>query len=46
MKVKLNEEIKEYCNILNLKGIRLHFEEAITESTDGYAKETAGVSDS
>lgn len=34
MKVKLNEEIKEYCNILKLKGIRAHFEEAITESTD------------
>jgi len=34
MKVKLNEEIKEYCNILKLKGIRSHFEEAITESTD------------
>jgi len=34
MKVKLNEEIKEYCNILKLKGIRARFEEAITESTD------------
>lgn len=34
MKVKLNEEIKEYCNILKLKGIKSHFEEAITEATD------------
>lgn len=34
MKVRLNEEIKEYCNILKLKGIRSHFEDAITEATD------------
>lgn len=34
MKGKLNEGIKEYCNILKLKRIRTHFEEAITESTD------------
>lgn len=34
MKVKLNEEIKEYCNILKLKGIKAHFEEEITEAND------------
>lgn len=34
MKVKLNEEIKEYCRLLNLKGIRSHFEEAMSEVSD------------
>jgi DNA replication protein DnaC len=34
MKVKLNEEIKEYCRVLKLKGIREHFEEAMSESMD------------
>jgi len=34
MKVKLNEEIKEYCKILKLKGIKTHFEEAMLEATD------------
>lgn len=34
MKVKLNEEIKEYCRILKLKGILAHFEEVMTETTD------------
>ena len=31
MKVKLNEEIKEYCNILKLKGVKAHFEELMSE---------------
>ena len=34
MKVKLNEEIIEYCKILKLKGIRTHFEEVMNEATD------------
>jgi len=34
MKVKINEEIKEFCKILKLKGIRDHFEEIMTEATD------------
>jgi len=34
MKVKLNEEIKEYCRILKLNGIHEHFEDAIKESSD------------
>lgn len=34
MKVKLNEEIKEYCNILKLKGIRMHFEKTMADATD------------
>lgn len=34
MKVKLNEEIKEFCNILKLKGIHDHFDEVIEESQD------------
>lgn len=34
MKVKLNEEIKEYCKILKLKGINAHFEELMAESSD------------
>lgn len=34
MKVKLNEEIKEYCNILKLKGIKTHFEELMSEAAD------------
>ena len=34
MKVKLNEEIKEYCKILKLKGIRDNFEEVMLEATD------------
>jgi DNA replication protein DnaC len=34
MKVKLNEEIKEYCRILKLKGVQDHFEEAMAESGD------------
>lgn len=34
MKVRLNEEIKEYCRILKLKGILEHFEEAMTQATD------------
>ena len=33
MKVKLNEEIKEYCNILNLKS-KAHFEELMSEAAD------------
>ena len=32
MKIKLNEEIKEYCSILKLRGIQDHFEEAMEES--------------
>ena len=34
MKVKLHEEIKEYCKILKLKGISSSFEEAMEESKD------------
>ena len=34
MKVKLNEEIKEYCNILKLKAIKTHFEEVMSEAAD------------
>ena len=34
MKIKLNEEIKEYCKILKLKGIQENFEEVMTEATD------------
>jgi DNA replication protein DnaC len=34
MKVKLHEEIKEYCKILKLKGIHEHFEEAMSEAVD------------
>lgn len=34
MKVKLNEEIKEYCRILKLHGIQEHFEETMGESSD------------
>lgn len=34
MKVRLNEEIKEYCSLLKLKGIRRHFEETISISED------------
>lgn len=34
MKVKLNEEIKEYCRILKLNGIRDNFEEVMKESDD------------
>lgn len=34
MKVKLNEEIKEYCRILKLNGIGRSFEEIIEESSD------------
>ena len=34
MKVKLNEEIKEYCNILKLKGVKAHFEELMSEAAD------------
>ena len=34
MKVRLNEEIKEYCSLLKLKGIRRHFEETISVSED------------
>jgi len=36
MKVKLNQEIKEYCSILKLKGIRAHFEETMSEATCVY----------
>jgi len=35
MKIKLNEEIKEYCSMLKLKGIREHFEE-VMEECDNY----------
>ncbi|NMB42979.1 MAG: ATP-binding protein [Clostridiales bacterium] len=34
MKIKLNEEIKEYCKILKLKGINAHFECLMAESND------------
>lgn len=34
MKVKLNEEIKEYCRLLNLKGFRSHFEDVMVEAND------------
>lgn len=34
MKVKLHEEIKEYCKTLKLKGVYDHFEEAMSEATD------------
>ncbi len=34
MKLKLNEEIKEYCNILKLKGVHDHFEEVMEETKD------------
>lgn len=34
MKVKLDEEIKEYCRILKLKGIQEHFEEEMNESNN------------
>ena len=34
MKVKLNEEIKEYCKMLKLKGVQDHFEEVMAESGD------------
>lgn len=34
MKVKLNEEIKEYCKILKLNGIGRAFEEIMEESSD------------
>lgn len=34
MKMKLNEEIKEYCRILKLNGIRELLEEAMNESGD------------
>ena len=34
MKIKLNEEIIEYCKVLKLKGIRTHFEEVMEEATD------------
>lgn len=34
MKVKINQEIKEYCKILKLNGIGGHFEEEICEATD------------
>lgn len=34
MKIKLNEEIKEYCKILKFKGILMHFEEVMSEATD------------
>lgn len=34
MKVKLNEEIKEYCKILKLNGIGRTFEEIMEESSD------------
>ncbi|AZV57880.1 IS21-like element helper ATPase IstB [Clostridium sp. AWRP] len=34
MKIKFNEEIKEFCNILKLRGIHDHFEEVIEESRD------------
>ena len=34
MKIKLNEEIIEYCKILKLKGIRTHFEGVMEEATD------------
>ncbi|RMD01097.1 AAA family ATPase [Clostridium autoethanogenum] len=34
MKIKFNEEIKEFSNILKLRGIHDHFEEVIEESRD------------
>lgn len=34
MKVKLNEEIKEYCKILKLSGIGRSFEEIMEQSSD------------
>lgn len=34
MKVKLNEEIKEYCRILKLNGIGNGFEEVMNEASD------------
>ncbi|MDD4774035.1 MAG: ATP-binding protein [Eubacteriales bacterium] len=34
MKIKLNEEIKEYCSLLKLKGIRRHFEETASIAED------------
>ncbi|TJX14599.1 AAA family ATPase [Tissierella creatinini] len=34
MKIKLNEEIKEYCKILKLNGIGRSFEEIMEESSD------------
>lgn len=34
MKAKINEEIKEYCKLLKLKGIERNFEEAEKDSTD------------
>jgi len=34
MKVKVNEEIKEYCNLLKLNGIRNSFEDLSKESSD------------
>lgn len=34
MKVKLNDEIKEYCRILKLNGIGRSFEEIMEESSD------------
>lgn len=34
MKAKLNEEIKEYCKVLKLKGILANFEEVTSEATN------------
>ena len=34
MKVRLNEEIKEYCNILKLKGVKENFEVLMEEADD------------
>ena len=34
MLIKVNEEIKEYCRILKLKGVLAHFEETMTEAVD------------
>jgi len=34
MKAKIREEIKEYCKLLKLKGMRLHFEEEQAEASD------------
>ena len=35
MKVKLHDEIKEYCHILKLNGIRDNFEE-VMKSSENY----------
>lgn len=34
MKAKIREEIKEYCKLLRLAGVKLHFEDAQKEASD------------